>query len=95
MINVDMDFAAKVLGLKQWHREPVNDRERIALRVITDAHRPDSTDGKMKPDIALHNAVAWIDKAYEDGKLAGIRLERGEWHRKLRKMFDLPEVPRG
>jgi hypothetical protein len=103
-IAVDVEFLAKCLGLKAWPEwshpgaEPGpaylnNWHQRAAARAITDAMRPDSITGKVYADGAIHNATAWIDRAYEAGKRDGIEMERRDWERKIALLFGLRMRP--
>lgn len=86
MINVSIEELAKAFGIPNWPEEPINDHQRMAIRVITDFHR-----GKS-PNAALSEATYWIKRAYDAGQSAGVALERTRWERKISKMFDLPRA---
>jgi hypothetical protein len=91
---VDVEFLEKSLGLQpgsvQSHMLQ-NWQQCYAARAITDAHRPHPIGERMLPEIALPNAVSWIDGAYDNGLRAGIEMERRVWERKIRSLFGMPE----
>jgi hypothetical protein len=90
---VDVDFLAKCLGIDRGEIRDYmlqNWRGRYAARVITDAFRPyDIGPPRVIGDIALKNAEAWISRAYDDGKQAGIEMERRAWERKIQELFGI------
>lgn len=87
-IAVDVKVLAKVLGLEEWHEDIINDQQAMALRCVTDFVRPDAA--RPSADISMGNATAWINRAYDAGKSAGIVQERRAWREKLAKLFDIP-----
>lgn len=99
-VSVDTEFLAKCLGLEKWPEwgfrgaEPGpaylgNWRLQYAARVITDAFRPNAISNKVTADIAIQNAEAWITRAYDKGRQAGIQQEREGWRRRIMRVFEI------
>ena len=84
MIAVDEKKLAEALGFKHLNHQLITDRERMAARAITDSRWQDS------PDVALSNAVCWINMAYEEGRRDGGLAERRNWQEKIGRIFDVP-----
>lgn len=87
---LDVEELARCLGVAKWpdyykfhHRA-----QRIAARVIVDALRDHA-----KPEVAMCNAVSWIDSTYRWGIEDGRKLEREEWNRRIAKLFELESQP--
>ncbi len=90
MITVDTQVLARVIGLAEWPADqPLSERQQMAARVITDFVGHDHLK-QPAPDVAIRNAVSWINRAYDAGQAAGIALERKAWHAKLAALFDIP-----
>lgn len=70
------------LGTDNLPALDTEDRQ-IAARAITDAMYGTTPDWKIK------NAVAWVARAREEGKKAGVLEERERWEAKIKKLFDV------